>query len=132
MKAMYTVAADLVVVLHFAFVLFAVSGALLVLKWRWCAWAHVPTVLWAALIEFAGWICPLTPLEVWLRERGGETGYRSGFVEHYIMPVLYPADLTRELQCVLGTGILLLNAGLYGWIVYRWIRGRRPTPSPAG
>ena len=115
----YRILADLVVVMHLAFVLFAVLGGFLLLKWKRCAWIHVPTVLWAALIEFAGWVCPLTPLENWLRERGGAIAYRSGFVEHYILPLLYPAVLTRRLQIILGLLVLILNLAIYGWVLLR-------------
>ncbi len=116
---MYRTLADLVVIVHFGFVLFAVLGALLVLKWRWVAWVHIPAAVWAALIEFAGWICPLTPLENWLRVRSGAAGYRGGFVEHYILPILYPEGLTRGVQVVLGVLVLLINLAIYGWLLYR-------------
>lgn len=115
----YRFLADLVLVAHFAFVVFAVVGALLVLRWRWVVWLHLPAVVWAALIEFAGWICPLTPLENSLRELGGSAGYESGFVEHYILPVLYPGGLTREVQIVLGLLVLAVNMGIYGWLLRR-------------
>lgn len=115
----YRFLADLVLVAHFAFVVFAVVGALLVLRWRWVVWLHLPAVVWAALISFAGWICPLTPLENWLRELGGSAGYESGFVEHYILPVLYPGGLTREVQIVLGLLVLAVNMGIYGWLLRR-------------
>ena len=115
----YRFLADLVLVAHFAFVVFAVVGALLVLRWRWVVWLHLPAVVWAALIEFAGWICPLTPLENWLRELSGSAGYESGFVEHYILPVLYPGGLTREVQIVLGLLVLAVNIGIYGWLLRR-------------
>jgi hypothetical protein len=121
---LYRVFADLVVVVHLAFVLFAVLGGLLVLRWKRCAWLHVPAVVWAALIEFAGWVCPLTPLEIWLREKGGAIAYRSGFVEHYILPLLYPAVLTRRLQIVLGLFVLGVNLGIYGWILHRMAKTR--------
>ena len=115
----YALLADLVVLIHFAFVLFVVLGGLLVLKWKRLAWAHVPAFLWGALIEFAGWICPLTPLENWLRAKGGIIGYRSGFIEHYIIPVLYPTLLTRRLQIALGLFVLGVNLGIYGWLLRR-------------
>ncbi len=115
----YRFLADLVLVAHFAFVVFAVVGALLVLRWRWVVWLHLPAVVWAALISFAGWICPLTPLENSLRELGGSAGYESGFVEHYILPVLYPGGLTREVQIVLGLLVLAVNMGIYGWLLRR-------------
>ena len=117
--------ADAVVALHFAFVLFVVLGGLLVLRWRKLAWVHVPVALYGALIEFAGFICPLTPLENWLRRRSGEQGYAGGFIEHYLIPVIYPAGLTRQIQLLLGAFVLALNAIVY-WLV--WRRGRSPQP----
>lgn len=115
----YHVLANLVLVLHFAFVLFVVLGGFLVLKWRSLAWIHVPAFIWGTLIEFTGWVCPLTPLENWLRAKGGGLVYRAGFIEHYILPLLYPATLTRSLQIFLGLLALSFNLGLYGWILWR-------------
>lgn len=89
------------------------------LRWRRCAWVHVPAFLWAALIAFAGWVCPLTPVENWLRERGGAIAYSSGFTEHYILPVLYPVALTRGLQTAMGLFVLGVNLGLYWWVLRR-------------
>ena len=106
-------AADLVLVVHLAFVLFVVLGGLLALRWRRVAWIHAPVALYGAAIEFVGFICPLTPLEVWLRRRGGEAGYEGGFVEHYVTAALYPSGLTREVQIALGTVVLVLNAIVY-------------------
>jgi hypothetical protein len=116
-------AADLVLVMHLAFVLFVVLGGLLALRWRRVAWVHVPVALYGATIEFLGFVCPLTPLEVWLRRRGGEAGYEGGFIEHYIVAVLYPRGLTREIQLVLGTAVLVLN----GIVYLVWWRRRRST-----
>ena len=116
-------AADLVLAVHLAFVLFVVLGGLLALRWRRVAWVHVPVALYGATIEFIGFICPLTPLEVWLRRRGGEAGYEGGFIEHYVTAALYPTGLTREVQLVLGTAVLALNALVYfAW----WRRRHRP------
>lgn len=112
----YPILADLVVVIHLLFVLFVMLGGLLVLRWRVCAWIHLPAVVWAALIEFSGWICPLTPLENHLRIKGGSSGYATGFVEHYIIPLLYPAQLTRELQVFLGLLVLIVNLVIYLWV----------------
>jgi hypothetical protein len=116
---MYAVLADAVLVLHLAFVLFVVLGGLLVLRWRRTAWLHVPAAAWGVAIEFGGWICPLTPLENRLRERAGEAPYTGDFVARYLMPVIYPEGLTREVQIALGLGALLLNAGIYAFVVWR-------------
>lgn len=117
--------ADLVLVLHLAFVLFVVLGGLLVVRRRWVALLHVPAAIWGILIEYAGWICPLTPLENSLRRLGGEAGYTGGFIQHYIQPVLYPAGLTRGTQIVLGSLALLVNLIAYGLVI---ARGKRVSP----
>ena len=114
-------AADVVLVIHLAFVLFVVLGGLLALRWPRVAWVHVPVAIYGAAIEFIGFICPLTPLEVWLRRRGGEAGYEGGFVEHYVTAALYPSGLTREIQIVLGCAVLLLNGIVYA----AWMRRHR-------
>lgn len=111
----YRVLADLTVAVHAAFVVFVVLGGVLVLRWPRVAWVHLPAAAWGAWIEFAGWTCPLTPLENWLRARGGEAGYRTSFVERYLMPLLYPAGLTPELQWTLGALVVLVNALVYAW-----------------
>ena len=116
--------ADVTVVLHLAFVAFVVLGGLLVLRWPRLSWLHVPAAVWGAFIEFAGWICPLTPLENWLRERGGDSAYESSFVERYIVPTLYPEALTRELQWLLGAFVIFVNVTVYTVILLRR-RGRR-------
>jgi hypothetical protein len=105
--------ADVVLLIHFAFVLFVVLGGLLALRWPRVAYVHIPVALYGATIEFLGFVCPLTPLEIWLRRRGGEAGYRGGFVEHYIVSALYPTGLTREIQLGLGVAVLLVNAIVY-------------------
>jgi hypothetical protein len=117
----YRALADLVVIMHLAFVLFAVLGCLAVLRWPRLAFAHLPAVVWAVLVEYAGWICPLTPLEIRFRQAGGEPGYVGDFLDHYLVPLLYPAGLTRGLQVAAGTFVLLLNLLAY-WRVVR----RRP------
>ena len=114
--------ADLTLVLHLAFVVFAVGGGLLVARWPRVAWMHLPAVAWAAWVEFAGWLCPLTPLENWLRQRGGRAAYSSGFIEHYLLPLLYPPSLSWELQWVLGALVILVNVAVYLWVVRRRIR----------
>src|SRR5215475_437645 len=114
----YRALADFVVLVHMAFVLFAALGGVLAFKWRRVAWFHIPAALWGALIEFAGWVCPLTPLENWLRRRGGEAGYQTGFLEHYLLPLIYPAQLSRGLQVVLGLLVLGVNLVIY-WRIWR-------------
>jgi Protein of Unknown function (DUF2784) len=118
----YRVFADFVVLLHLAFVLFAVLGGILMFKWKRAAWFHIPAALWAALIEFVGWECPLTPLENWLRREGGEVGYQTGFIERYLLPVLYPAALSRHLHVALGLLVLGINLVIYWWA---WCRAGR-------
>lgn len=118
----YNFFADLVVGIHFLFVLYVVLGGLIVFWKLRSAWLHIPAVLWATCIEFTGWICPLTPLEGILREKGGGAGYNTGFIEHYIVPVLYPASLTRNTQILLGIMVAGLNIGIY---VIVWMRMRR-------
>ena len=115
--------ADLTLCMHAGFVLFVIFGGLLVLRWRWIAWLHLPAAAWGAFVEFTGWICPLTPLENWLREQGGEASYRSDFIAQHLLPVLYPEDLTRDLQLLLGTGVVVLNFAVYWWLWRMQMRG---------
>jgi hypothetical protein len=119
--------ADVVVGLHFGFVLFVLLGGLLVLRWPRVAWFHLPAAVWGALIEFAGWVCPLTPLENRLRRASGTAEYGGGFVEHYLLPVLYPVGLTRGVQYILGATVVVVNLAVYWW-VFR--RVRRSFASP--
>ena len=117
--------ADVVVLVHFAFVAFVVLGGLLALRWPRIAWLHVPAVIWGALVEFTGWICPLTPLENRLRRGAGEASYQGDFIAHYILPALYPEDLTRTDQLVLGGIALAVNVAVYALVV---VRHRRSAP----
>jgi hypothetical protein len=118
-----TVSADLVVLLHFGFILFVAIGGLLVLRWPRLAWVHLPAAVWGALVELMGWTCPLTPLENRLRTAAGDTAYGSGFIDHYIMPIVYPPGLTRRLQIAIGCGAIAANLVIYGIVLYR--RNRR-------
>lgn len=113
---MYTLLADLVLIVHLAFVVFVLGGGLLVLRWRWIAWLHLPAAVWGAVVEFSGWICPLTPLENWLRTQAGETGYEGDFIARYLLPLLYPDALTHDVQVVLGTVVLVVNGLVYGYL----------------
>ena len=119
----WTLLADAVVGLHLAFVVFVAAGGLLVLRSPRLAWIHLPAVAWGAVVEIAGWVCPLTPLELALRARGGADGYRGDFVEQYILPVLYPENLTRPTQVVLGAFVVVVNVVVYVWIVSTRSRG---------
>ena len=109
-------AADLIVLLHFSFILFVLFGALLLLRWRKLIWVHLPAVAWGAWVELSGWICPLTPLENRFREFAGQAGYEAGFLEEYLLPLIYPDALTRELQLWIGAGVIMLNLCLYLWL----------------
>ncbi len=117
------VLADLLVFLHVAFVAFVVLGGFLVLWRPWFVWLHLPAALWGTLIEFTGWVCPLTPWEQHLRRLAGQAGFTGGFIEHYLLPVLYPAGLTASVQVVLGATVVVANLVAYG--VVGWIRKRR-------
>jgi hypothetical protein len=112
----YALLADLVVGVHVLFVVFVVLGGLLVLRWPEVAYLHIPAAIYGAAIEFAGWICPLTPLEQSLRRQAGETGYSGGFIEHYILPLLYPSALTRNIQLVLGLLVIAINLLIYVYV----------------
>jgi Protein of Unknown function (DUF2784) len=120
----HSLLANAVLVAHLVFVLFVIFGGLLLLRWPKLAWLHVPAALWGVAIEYAGWICPLTPLENELRQRAGESGYGGDFVARYLLPVIYPEGLTREAQIVLGSGALLLNIAIY-LMVWRQRSARR-------
>ena len=121
----YQIAADMVVAAHLAFVLFAVLGGLLVLWRRYMVLFHLPALVWAVWIECSGGLCPLTPLENWLRRQGGMAGFQGGFIEHYIEPLLYPPGLTRTTQLLLGAVVLIINCGLYGLLFLQIRRNDR-------
>jgi hypothetical protein len=114
---LFRLLADATVVVHLLFVAFVVCGGVLVLRWPRVAWVHLPAAAWGAWVEFAGWICPLTPLENWLRIQGGSATYTTGFVERYLLPVLYPASLSRDVQWTLGLLVILLNGIVYAVVV---------------
>jgi hypothetical protein len=120
-QTVYPLLADLIVWIHLAFVVFVVLGGLLVMKWPGLMWIHLAAVFWGIAIELSGWICPLTPLENWLRHKGGEENYQFDFVARYLMPMLYPQGLTRRSQIFLGALVLVVNGVIYG----RVLRKRR-------
>ncbi|MGD8998799.1 MAG: DUF2784 domain-containing protein [Granulosicoccaceae bacterium] len=115
----YSLVADLLVVVHLGFIFFVVFGGLLVLKWRRLVYVHLPAALWGALLELFGWLCPLTPWEKQLRLAAGEEGYTVSFVEHYLLPIVYPPHLGRELQIGLGLFVVVINIAVYGWLLAR-------------
>jgi hypothetical protein len=115
----YRILADMVVGLHALFVAFVLAGGLLALRWPKIAAVHLPAAVWGSVIEFGGWVCPLTPLEKSLRASAGEAGYEGGFIEHYLLPVLYPPGLTRGVQILLGSVVLVVNLTVYGFLIRR-------------
>jgi hypothetical protein len=129
----YRLLADFVVILHLAFVLFTVLGGLLALRWRWFPWLHLPAAIWGGFVELTGRVCPLTPLENRLRAAAGSPAYEGDFIEHYLVPIVYPANLTRDIQLVLGTLLVVVNAAIYMTV---WRRrttcSRRPQTPTSG
>lgn len=121
----YGLLADAVLLLHGLFVVFVVIGVLAVARWPRLAWLHIPCVVWGVWIELSGGICPLTPLENHFRALAGEAGYQGDFLARYLLPLIYPAELTRATQFILGGSALGLNVLGYGWILYR--RARKTT-----
>ena len=120
--------ADLLVLVHAGFVAFVVCGGLLALRWRWMPLVHLPAAIWGALVVLCGWLCPLTPLEIAWRARGGDAGYEGGFVEHYILPLLYPEGLTRGVQVALGVFVVIVNLAIYAAL---WWRRKKPATRKA-
>ena len=118
----YSLAADLTLLVHLAFVLFVVLGGFLALRWRRLAYVQIPVAIYGIVIEVIGFVCPLTPLENWLRRQGSGTGYEGGFIEHYITAALYPSGLTRTIQLVLAALVLIINVAAY---TFWWRRRRR-------
>ncbi len=126
---LYRLLADLTVLLHGAFVLFVVLGVLLVARWRRLLPLHLACAAWGAYVEFTGTICPLTPLENHFRHLAGETGYPGGFIQRYLVPMLYPGELTERTQVLLGIGVVAVNLVAYALLWRRW--RRRASPRPA-
>ncbi len=122
--------ADALVVLHFAFIVFVVLGALTAYRWPKMVWAHIPCALWGAWIEITGGICPLTPIEVRFRRMGGAEGYAGGFIEHYLMPIIYPSGLTRADQLLLGSVLVAVNLSAYGFLLWRRRSARSSDSGP--
>lgn len=118
----YRILADLVVGLHFTFILFVALGGLLVLRWPRASWVHLPCAGWGAVVALMGWVCPLTPLESRLRAAAGEAPSPAPFIERYLLPLIYPGTLTREIQIGLGIGVIVLNAAIYAAAWRKWRR----------
>lgn len=121
----YRLAADAVVIFHLAFIVFVLAGGLLILRWKWLALIHMPAMIWGAMVEFLHLYCPLTPLENRLRAMAGEQGYAGGFVEHYIVALIYPTGLTPRVQLWLGSVVVLVNVLVYGLVAARSLKARR-------
>jgi len=118
----YNLSANLLLVLHFMFICFVLVGAFLLLKWPRIIYLHLPAIIWGILIEAKGWICPLTPLEQWLRFQAGQSGYQTGFIEYYLLPIIYPSALTRNIQIGFAILVFLLNLSIYTWLFVRHIK----------
>lgn len=127
----YRILADFTLALHLAFIVFVVAGGLLA-AWRpWVAWLHLPAAAWGALITLIGWRCPLTPLENWFRRRGGQAGYTEGFIEHYLVPVVYPAGVSPLGWTLMGIGVIAANVAIYWWVFRRrWPSRSQETGAP--
>lgn len=115
----YRISAEAVLLLHFAFIAFVLFGAVLAMRWHWVVALHLPAAAWGFFVEITGRICPLTYIENDLRARAGQTGYTQGFIEHYLLPVIYPAGLTQRIQFVLAGVVVVVNLLAYGWLLQR-------------
>ena len=124
----YRLLADCVLLLHLLFIGFVIFGGLIALRYAWVALGHIPAACWGTFIELTGRVCPLTPLEVGFRRAAGDAGYSTSFIEHYLLPVIYPAGLTRSIQFWLAGFVILINAAIYGYFLYRLWVSRSKTP----
>lgn len=116
---LFRLAADAVLFIHLAFILFALLGAAIAVRWRWIPVVHLPAAIWGFFVELTGRICPLTYLENYLRIKAGQSGYTESFVEHYLLAIIYPDGLTREIQFALAAVVIVVNIAIYGWLVVR-------------
>jgi hypothetical protein len=116
----YRILADLTLLLHLLFIVYAMLGGLLVLYRHWSIWLHIPVVIWASVVNLVGWVCPLTPLEIYFRRAAGGSGYEGGFMEHYIAPLIYPDIAPQQLALLAGTLVIVWNMLIYGFVTYRW------------
>ncbi|KAF0155829.1 MAG: hypothetical protein FD159_2006 [Syntrophaceae bacterium] len=114
---MYAILAGAIILAHLLFIAFVVAGGLLVVRWPRLAWVHIPAVVWGVVVEMTGWICPLTPLENHLRRLSGSSSYSGGFIEQYLIPVIYPANITASTQFILGGLVIAINLVIYAIII---------------
>ena len=113
---LFALGADFLVLVHLCFIIFVILGGFMLLKWRWLIFMHLPALIWAVLLEFQGWLCPLTPVEQTLRQMAGQQGYEGGFIQHYILPIIYPPALQQDIQFILGVLLILINVIIYLWV----------------
>ncbi len=116
LKMLFALGADFLVLVHLCFIIFVILGGFMLLKWRWLIFMHLPALIWAVLLEFQGWLCPLTPVEQALRQMAGQQGYEGGFIQHYILPIIYPPALQQDIQFILGVLLILINVIIYLWV----------------
>ena len=116
----YRLLADLILILHFSFVLFAIFGGLLVLRWRWMWKLHLPALVWSFLVQYFIWICPLTDWENYFRRLGGEAGYEGGFIEYFISAILYPGIITPQIHLLLAISLVVFNLLVYAFLFLRF------------
>jgi hypothetical protein len=116
---LFRLAADAVLLAHLAFILFALLGAAIALRWRWIIVVHLPAAAWGCFVELTGRICPLTYLENYLRIKSGQSGYTESFIEHYLVTIIYPAGLTGDIQLALAGVVIVVNMSIYGWLFVR-------------
>jgi len=121
----YRLAAETVLLLHLAFIVFVIAGATGAARWSWLPLVHLPAAAWGVFVELTGRVCPLTTAENYLRLKAGEAGYSESFIEHYLLAIIYPAGLTREIQFGLAAAVVVINAAIYAWLFYRRHSARR-------
>lgn len=121
----FSLAADAVLLIHLAFIVFVVLGAAIAFLWRWTAVVHLPAAAWGIYVELTGRICPLTYLENHFRHEAGQAGYPESFIEHYLLNIIYPSSLTQEIQFILAGIVFIINGTIYTWLVLGWHSARR-------
>lgn len=112
------IAADSVLLLHLAFILFVLLGGAMTIWLRWIPFIHLPAAVWGFFVELTGRVCPLTYLENYFRIKAGQSGYAESFIEHYLLDIIYPSGLTREIQLALAGVVVVVNIAIYGWLFF--------------